>query len=63
MPDSLRRLFNSIPRREDLQVIVIDDCSDKCMGKYSLWQKEYDWVEWDITYINERCLNGKKYKC
>ena len=52
MPDRLRRLLKSIPRRSDLQVLVIDDCSNKCMEEYIVLQKEYDWVEWYTTPTN-----------
>lgn len=29
IPKLLRRLLSTVPKREDLQVIIVDDCSTK----------------------------------
>lgn len=46
IPTLLKRLLDSVPCRDDLQVIVIDDCSTE--GKYELksLRNEYRCVEW-----------------
>ena len=45
IPFLLRRLLKSVPRRDDLQVIVVDDCSFRDLGEYDKLREEYDWVE------------------
>lgn len=48
----LRKLLNSIPRRDDLQVIVIDDCSNKGLEELEMIKNDYQWVEWYTTGTN-----------
>lgn len=45
-------LLSSIPQREDLQVIIIDDCSTE--DPKFLWEikQRYTWIEWLKTDIN-----------
>lgn len=52
IPKLLRRLLSTVPHREDLQVIVVDDCSTKELDELANVQKEYDWVEWYSTGTN-----------
>lgn len=52
IPHLLRRLLRSVPRQEDLQVIVVDDCSEKKLDEYAKVKMEYDWVEWYDTGVN-----------
>ena len=52
IPFLLRRLLKSVPRRDDLQVIVVDDCSFRDLGEYDKLREEYDWVEWYDTGVN-----------
>lgn len=48
----LKRLLSTIPQREDLQVIVVDDCSTKDIEILEELRKKYHWVEWYSTGIN-----------
>lgn len=52
IPELLERLILTIPRREDLQVIVIDDCSNKKINELKVLQKKYNWIEWLSTGTN-----------
>lgn len=52
IPGLLRRLLFSIPKRDDLQVIVVDDCSNKALDELNALKQEFDWVEWYDTKIN-----------
>lgn len=52
MPERLERLLNSIPLRRDLQVIVIDDCSDKNLDLYEALKTKFIWVEFYKNDIN-----------
>lgn len=52
IPHLLRRLLRTVPRRNDLQVIVVDDCSTKNLDELSEVKKEFDWVEWYDTGTN-----------
>ncbi len=52
IPFLLRRLLKSVPRRDDLQVIVVDDCSSRDLDEYDKIREEYDWVEWYDTGVN-----------
>lgn len=52
IPDLLKRLLDTIPKRDDLQVIVVDDCSTKDVEKLNRLQEEYDWIEWYSTGTN-----------
>lgn len=49
IPSLLKRLLQSIPKRTDLQVIVIDDCSTTGLKEINILKEEYDWVEWYST--------------
>ena len=52
IPNLLKRLLSTIPRRKDLQVIVVDDCSSKNYESLEIIKEEYDWVEWYSTGTN-----------
>lgn len=52
IPQLLNRLLRTVPKRDDLQVIVVDDCSTKGTEELELLKKEYDWVEWYDTGTN-----------
>ncbi len=52
IPSLLRRLLKSVPRRDDLQVIVVDDCSSRDLDEYDKIREEYERVEWYDTGIN-----------
>lgn len=52
IPHLLRRLLSSIPKREDLQVIVVDDCSTKNIEELEELKKHYNWIEWYSTDTN-----------
>ena len=52
MPEKLKRLLRSIPKRSDLQVIVVDDFSKNCRHQLSKIQDDYDWIEWLSTDYN-----------
>ena len=51
-PSLLQRLLNSIPERDDLEVIVVDDNSDKDKKAYS--QR----TDVKIVYIDEKQTRG-----
>lgn len=50
--DLLGKLFETIPEREDLQVIVVDDCSTEGLDKLSALKAEYSRFEWCSTDSN-----------
>lgn len=53
IPLLLGRLLNSIPEREDIQIIVVDDCSPECdtyLGKYVFLNRSN--VEFYVTEKN-----------
>lgn len=52
IPHLLRRLLFTVPKREDLQVIVVDDCSTKGIEELEKLMIEYDWIEWYSTGKN-----------
>lgn len=52
IPKLLRRLLSTVPHREDLQAIVVDDCSTKELDELEKVRKDYDWVEWYTTGTN-----------
>lgn len=52
IPKLLRRLLSTVPRRDDMQVIVVDDCSTKELDELEKVRKDYDWVEWYTTGTN-----------
>jgi glycosyltransferase involved in cell wall biosynthesis len=53
IPRLLRRLLRTIPQREDLQVIVVDDCSPKeALDEMAVLQTEFQNVEWYSTGTN-----------
>ena len=51
-PKLLRRLLFTIPKREDLQVIVIDDCSTSDLDELDSVKNDFNWVEWYNTGTN-----------
>lgn len=48
----LNRLLSTIPNRADLQVIVVDDCSNRDLEILNEIKKKYNWVEWFSTETN-----------
>lgn len=52
IPKLLRRLLSTVPRRDDMQVIVVDDCSTKELDELENVRKDYYWVEWYTTGTN-----------
>lgn len=52
IPQLLRRLLMSIPQRDDVQVIVVDDCSTKHLDELVALRKEFNAVEWYDTGTN-----------
>lgn len=52
IPQLLNRLLRTVPKRDDLQVIVVDDCSTKGTEELELLKKKYNWVEWYDTGTN-----------
>lgn len=52
IPSYLNRLLDSVPKRDDLQVIVVDDCSNKNLEILDKVKNEYNWIEWYDTGIN-----------
>ena len=52
IPKLLRRLLRTVPQRDDMQVIVVDDCSTKELGELKSVKQEFDWVEWYSTGTN-----------
>ena len=49
MPDSLRRLLDSIGYDEKIQVIVVDDYSNTYLSELAACQAEYDYVDFAQT--------------
>lgn len=52
IPQLLRRLLTTVPKRDDLQVIVVDDCSTKNLEELAAVKADYPWVEWYDTGTN-----------
>lgn len=53
IPGLLRRLLSSIPQRDDVQVIVVDDCSPRqSLSELEKLKAEYADVEWCATPKN-----------
>ena len=52
IPHLLERLLNTIPRRDDLQIIVVDDCSTKGLDKMKCLKDKFDYVEWIDLAVN-----------
>lgn len=52
IPKLLRRCLRTVPKRDDLQVIVVDDCSTNELEELEKVKQEYDWVEWYDTGTN-----------
>lgn len=52
IPRLLSRLLGTVPKRDDLQVIVVDDCSTQELDELEKVRKDYNWVEWYSTGIN-----------
>lgn len=52
IPKLLRRLLSTVPHRDDMQVIVVDDCSTKELDELENVRKDYYWVEWYTTGTN-----------
>lgn len=48
----LSRLLGSIPQREDMQVIVVDDCSTTELEELQKLRLKYSWIEWYATESN-----------
>ena len=52
IPDLLGRLLLTIPQRNELQVIVVDDVSTKEIDKLEKLKSKYSWIEWYSTETN-----------
>lgn len=52
IPELLERLLSTIPKRNDLQVIVVDDCSTKNLSELNHLKEKYKWIEWHNTGTN-----------
>lgn len=53
IPDKLERLLNSIPVRDDVQIIVVDDCSPQpTIEALKKLQSRFPNVEWYSTLVN-----------
>lgn len=52
IPSLLARLLQTIPQRDDIQIIVVDDCSTDCLNELCQLKKKYDLVEWYDTGTN-----------
>lgn len=52
IPKLLRRCLRTVPKRDDLQVVVVDDCSTNELEELEKVKQEYDWVEWYDTGTN-----------
>ena len=50
--DNLRRLLNSIPKRSDTEVIVVDDCSPNAKDFIEKFKREYPLVSFYSTVNN-----------
>lgn len=48
----LSRLLGSVPQREDMQVIVVDDCSTTELEELQKLRLKYSWIEWYATESN-----------
>lgn len=53
IPDKLRRLLCSIPKRNDLQIIVVDDSSTKNLSELKEVKRDFPLVEFYSTISNE----------
>lgn len=52
-PDLLERLLLSIPKRDDVEVIIVDDCSpDSAFLQYEILKAKYEWMKFYSTEIN-----------
>lgn len=51
-PHKLRRLLLSIPERDDLQIVVVDDTSTKMISEFEALKHEFSYVEFYSTVIN-----------
>ncbi len=51
-PHKLRRLLKSIPLRDDLQVLVVDDSSSNYITEYEAVKQEFSYIEFYSTEIN-----------
>ena len=52
IPHKLRRLLKSIPKRTDLQVIVVDDMSTTHLDELNKVRQDFPWVDWYDTGTN-----------
>lgn len=52
IPDKLRRLLYSIPKRNDLQIIVVDDSSTKNLSEFEEVKRDFPFVEFYSTISN-----------
>ena len=52
IPDKLRRLLSTLPVRDDLEVIVVDDCSDKNIAGLEAVKNEFPHVKFLTTTVN-----------
>lgn len=52
IPRLLRRLLCSIPNHDDLQIIVVDDCSNKNIEELQILKEKFNYVKWLSTGTN-----------
>lgn len=52
IPHLLKRLLKTIPQREDLQIIVVDDCSTDLRHEFEQLKQTFTYVEWYDTGTN-----------
>ena len=52
IPENLDRLLHTIPQRDDLQVIAVDDCSTVNQESLLSLQDKYPWIDWLTTNQN-----------
>ena len=52
IPELLSRLLITVPKRSDLQIIVVDDNSNKDLEKFEIVKRKFDYVEWYSTEKN-----------
>ena len=58
IPSLLKRCLDSIPQRDDVQVIVVDDCSDE-IYKPELRQLENTYSQYEFIYLDKNVGGGR----
>lgn len=60
IPQKLVRLLKTIPQREELEVIVIDDVSTEKLDEYEQVKREYPWVMFLENTLDNKGLGGAR---